>query len=366
MDFLERHWKDLLEAMALFERLRSPETGLFYANAGYAEGTIKGGYDVYHQSITVLASRSAAAIARILGKLDEADRWARIAEELPGLVRTHLSTEDEGRFVFQKRGDGTTNDKPYPACLVLGYFDVLDPMDEMLSRTVDYVRNGPLFGKYSDLIFGFEGIELERVTGSGFWIGQAGHGWIIPYLLRKGDLEEAGVWLRSMAACRDRETNLIPEHINWAGFDPDGGAWQATGDVFGVLPSPTAWVDPGNLYSMGTAIRALFFIVDSRMEGAGPFITLRVPPTLASLSASDIQTPTGYATLLYAQDERDITLFLSGDGEGSVRILHVHEGKPAVTRDGEPYPQAAFSDAPPAVTLTTDFSPHTFTLSWER
>ncbi len=321
---------------------------------------------MYHQAVIYLAYRCATGIAEVIGKTDEADRYRRIVRELPARIREHLYDPEKGRFVFQLRKDGTVNDKLYPAFLVLSYYDVFEASNEAYARTIEYVRNGPLYGEYSEDLFGFEGIDVERTTGSGFWIGQAGHGWFLPYLLESGRLERAARWFEGLAATRDAKTNLIPEHINWAGFDEDGGAWEQTGDVFGVLPSPSAWVDPGNLYSMGTAMRVVFFIVDSDMGGRTPSITLRVPSSVSELSAANIQTPAGYADLLYERDDGGIKVTLSGDGEGVLRILYEEEGRPRVTRDGEDYEHVSFGGSPPAVDIRTDFTPHTFRLSWDR
>jgi hypothetical protein len=366
--WLRSRWNGVVRAIEFLDGLRDEKLGLFYSTAGYSEGKITGGYNVYHQAIAFLAYRSAARIAEVLGKTDEADHCREIVQELPVRIREHLYDPEKGRFVFQLRRDGTVNDKPYPAFLILSYYHVFSATDELLARTIDYVRNGPLYGEYSADLFGFEGIDVERTTGSGFWIGQAGHGWYIPYLLERGELERAGRWFNGLAAARDPKTNLIPEHINWAGFDENGGAWKATGDVFGVLPSPSAWVDPGNLYSMGTAMRVVFFIVNSDMEGRTPAVTLRVPASVGSLSAANIQTPAGYADLLYEREagDGDIEVTLSGDGEGVLRILFEGDGPPAVSRDGEAYDHVSLLDSPPAVEIRTDFTAHTFRLSWDR
>jgi hypothetical protein len=246
--------------------------------------------------------------------------------------------------------------------MVLSYYDIFDPMDETLANTIRFVREGPLFGRYSEKLFGFEGIDVERVTGSGFWIGQAGHGWMIPYLLKRGDLQEASVWFEGLVATRDKKTNLIPEHINWAGFDADGGSWR--GETLGVLPSPSAWVDPGNLYSMGTAIRVVFFIVDSRMDGSTPLIVLRVPECIRSLAAANIQTPTGYIDLNLRRNEDSTLLQVSGDGEGTILLLYEGKENPFVTRDGEQYPHVSIHHAPSSLEISTDFTHHSFVVSW--
>jgi hypothetical protein len=361
--YLWKHWDGVKRAIEFFKNLRDEELGLFYSTAGYSEGNIKGGFNVYHQSISVLAFRSATRIAQVLGKTMEAQEYNEIARELPGLIKRHLYDEEKGRFVFQLRKDGTINDKPYPAFLVLGYYDVFDPVDEALQRTIQYVREGPLYGKYSEELFGFEGIDVERITGSGFWIGQAGHGWMTPYLLKKGDLREAAIWFEGLVATRDKKTNLIPEHINWAGFDEDGGSWQ--GETLGVIPSPSAWVDPGNLYSMGTAIRVVFFMIDSRMDGPTPMITLRIPEGISTISASNIRTPSGYVDIIFERDEGSTSISVNGEGEGSIKILLEGQGKPSISRNGERYDHFSFSDSPPAIEITTDFTHHTFQLLWE-
>lgn len=363
--FLEMHWDGVVRAIDFFKRLRDEDTGLFYSSAGYSEGKIKGGFNVYHQTITVLAMRNAASIAGVLGRTIVAQEYRKIADEIPDLIKRHLYNEEAGRFVFQRRTDGSLNEKPYPAFFVLGYYDVFDPMDETLYRTVQYVRDGPLFGKYSEEIFGFEGIDVERTTGSGFWIGQAGHGWMIPYLLKRGDLKEASKWFKGLVASRDRNTNLIPEHINWAGFDEDGGTWH--GKTLGVLPSPSAWVDPGNLYSMGTAMRVVFFMIDSKMDGPVASITLRIPDCIKTISASNIQTPLGYVDVLFERNDHRTTVHVSGKGEGILRILLTEgEAEPSITRDGDPYQNFSFFESPAAVEINTDFTHHTFLLSVEK
>ncbi len=128
--------------------------------------------------------RSATRIAEILGKTNQAQEYKKTAEAIPISIKKHMIENGLNRFVFQlrKSADGslTVNDSPYPAHFVLGYYDIFDPVDETLYNTIRFVKEGPLYGRYSDEIFGFEGIDVERATRSGFWIGQAGHGWMIP------------------------------------------------------------------------------------------------------------------------------------------------------------------------------------------
>ncbi len=167
-----------------------------------------------------------------------------------------------------------------------------------------------------------------------------------------------------MIATRDRRTNLIPEHINWAGFDGDGGSWD--GKTLGVLPSASAWVDPGNLYSMGTAIRVITFILDSGMGGSASDITLRIPDSINTLSASNVQTPSGYVDILYRRAKNSLEIFISGDGDGVLRILLDEKRTPHVSRDGEEYPHVSLVDSPPALEITTDFSAHSFLVSFGK
>jgi len=359
-EYLRRHWVRIRRALDFLKGLLKHDVGLYYSTAGYSEGNVKGGYNIYHQAISMLAFESGAGIADLLGRTGERAEYLALLEEVRTGVRRHLVNEAENRYYFQLKPDGTYFDKPFPAPLILGYYDRVDPNDPFLAGSVDYILSGPLYGEFSREIFGLEAIDVERATGSGFWMGQVGHGWVIPYFLKAGRLDEADRWFRGLVAATDARTFLVPEHINWGGFDPDGGEWE--GRHYGVLPDSSAWVDPGNLYAMATAMHVVFTIVDVDAGDPAQRVFIRVPTSVGFVGVTNLKAREGMLNVTWRRIDGGDEITLSGRGEGSVVVVGKDpEGTYGVTRDGEPW-EAWKMDANGRLSIRTDLRPHVITI----
>ncbi len=356
--YLKERWGKIRLAMDYLEDLFNEEIQLVYSTAGYSEGNIAGGYNVYHQSVSIQAFRSASRIARILGKEREADRWRGFEEEIREGLFENLYNPEENRFYFQRRPEGGYFDPPYPAFLVLSYYDVVDPTSEALANSYRYLVSGPRYGEYSKEIFGTEPFDHAHATGRGFWFGQNGHGWIIPYLLKAGRMEEADRWMRSLIAATDTRTHLVPEHINWDGWDPDGGEWA--GKRYGVLPDSSAWVDAGNLYALSTAMHVVFTIVDSDPADEGQTVTFRVPPSFGVVAVTNLRTHRGYFDATYHRMDRSIEINLMGVGNGELVVVGAGKVE-SVRKDGNVTDRWEMDDSG-NLHIFTDFRPHRFTI----
>ena len=357
-EYLKRRWTGIRKSLDYLGKLFEPDVGLFYSTAGYSEGNVKGGYNIYHQAITMLAMRSGAEIARMLGKKHEMEEYLNLLESVKGGIQGHLINEERKRYFFQLKPDGSHFDKPFPAPLILSYYDLIDPGDEAMAGSVDFILSGPLYGEFSRDIFGLEGIDVERVTGSGFWMGQAGHGWLIPYFLKVGRLAEADRWFRGLVNATDNATYLVPEHINWSGFDPDGGGWE--GHIYGVLPDSSAWVDPGNLYALATAMHMVFTMVDVDVSDRDQRVYIRVPSSLGLVAVTNLRSFYGTIDLTYKKIEGGEEITLSGQGDGELVLVGKDpEGRFLLMRDGDVYDDWKL-DASGRIKIGTDFKPHSF------
>ena len=358
-DYLKKKWGKINKAMGFIENLFNDELGLVHSTAGYSEGNIRGGYNIYHQAVSVFGFRSASGIASALGKGSFAEQYDRNVERIKKGVYENLFNEDEGRFSFQRRVEGGYFDPPYPAFLVLSYYDVFDPRAEAFERSFKYLVEGPRYGEYSGEIFGLEPFDHDHATGRGFWIGQNGHGWVIPYLLKAGRMEEADRWVKGLIAATDDRTHLVPEHINFGPWDPDGGSWD--GKNYGVLPDPKAWVDPGNLYALSTAMHFVFNIIETDPADEGQLIYFRVPPTFGMVGASNMRTHFGYLDASYVSKGKMIEITVSGTGDGKIIVIGA-SGADRVTRDGTPWEEWV-SDGSGNVIITSDLEHRSFTIT---
>ena len=361
VDYLKQRWGGIRKAMDFLEDHFSKDVNLVYATAGYSEGNIKGGYDIYQQALSIYAFRSAARIAGLIGREGDADRWSEYARKIRAGIYENLYNQEAGRFVFQKRPDGTFFDPPYPGFLVLSYYDVIEPDEKGLDRSFAYLVGGPRYGEVSDEIFGLEPFDHAHPTGRGFWIGQNGHGWVIPYLLKAGRLEEADRWFRSLIACTDNKTFLVPEHINWSFWDADGGEWA--GKRYGLFPDSTAWVDPGNLLALSTAMHMVFTIVETDPGDEDQRLYFRVPSSLGAVAVSNLKGRGGYIDATFVRVGDGIELSLSGAGKGEIVVVGVAKDV-RVKKDGLPYEGWRW-DAPGSLHIQTDFHPHRFTIRQE-
>jgi len=358
-DYLNKRWRKIAKAMDFIENLFDKNLGLVYSTAGYSEGNIKGGHNIYHQAISVFGFRSASGIASALGKDSEASSYRKYVKRIKKGIYDNLFNEEEGRFSFQRRKEGGFFDPPYPAFLVLAYYDVFDPREEAFEGSFKYLVEGPRYGEYSEEIFGLEPFDHDHSTGRGFWIGQNGHGWVIPYLLKAGRMDEANRWMKGLIAATDNRTFLVPEHINFGPWDPDGGSWD--GKHYGVLPDPTAWVDPGNLYALSTAMHLVFNLVETDPGDEKQKIYFRVPPTFNMVGVSNLRIQAGYLDASYFRKGGEVEISVSGSGEGKLVVVGFARNV-QVERDGTPW-NNWLSDAAGDIIITTDLNDHTFTIT---
>jgi hypothetical protein len=357
-NYLKKRWEKIAKAMDFIEKLFDEELGLVFSTAGYSEGNIKGGYDIYQQAVSAFAFQSASRIAQSLGKAAEAERYADYAKRIQQGIFENLFNRQEGRFYFQRKSDGSFFDPPYPAFLVLSYYDIVDPGNSALEKSFTYLIGGPRYGKQSEEMFGLEPFDHEHATGRGFWLGQNGHGWVIPYLLKSGKLDEAARWLRSLIHMTDDRTYLVPEHVNWAEWDADGGEWQ--GKKYGVLPDSSAWVDPGNLYALSTAMHLVFNIIETDPGDTEQVVYVRVPTNLGTVSVTNLKAHRGFIDAAFNRKEAALEISLSGEGDGTLVVVGWN-AKAGILRDGVPYDRWSV-DQSGALRITTDFKPHRFTI----
>ena len=357
-DYLRARWGKIRKAMGYLENLFDRDLGLVFSTAGYSEGNISGGYNIYHQAVSSLAFRSASRIAGMLGREKEAKRWKEIETAISKGLFDQLYNREERRFYFQRRPEGGYFDPPYPAFLVLSYYDVVSPSDEALANSFAYLISGPRYGEYSVEIFGTEPFDHPHATGRGFWLGQNGHGWIIPYLLKAGRMAEADRWMRSLIAMTDTRTYLVPEHVNWGFWDPDGGEWA--GRKYGVLPDSSAWVDPGNLYALSTAMHVVFTMVDTDPADEGQRVYFRIPPTFGMAAVTNLKASRGYLDATYQRKGGNIEITLAGWGEGELVVVGAGEAN-EVLRDGVAMKEWRRDDGGD-LHIFTDFRPHRFAI----
>ncbi len=356
--YLEKRWSKTVRSMNFLEDLFDKELNLFYSTAGYSEGNIRGGYNIYHQAISAYGFRSAAGIALALGKDGAAGRYTSYVEKVKKGVYENLYNREKERFSFQRSSEGGFFDPPYPAFLVLSYYDILDPREKSFENSFTYMMEGPRFGVYRDEIFGLEPFDHNHSTGRGFWLGQNGHGWVIPYLLKAGRMEEADDWIRSLISMTDEKTFLVPEHINWSHWDPDGGEWA--GKKYGVYPEPSAWVDPGNLYALSTAMHMVFTIVDADPGDPGQTVYFRVPPSFGMVAVTNLRSTHGYIDASFVQYEGSVKISIAGEGEGKIVIVG-HGETAEVERDGILYDRWVI-DQNGDLDISTDFELHKFVI----
>lgn len=361
-EYLRKRWPGIERAMGFLENLYNEELGLVFSTAGYSEGNIGGGYDIYHQAVSAFAFRSASKIAAVLGKETIARRWAERAGKIREGVFENLMNPEEGRFSFQRLPDGSFFDPPYPAFLVLSYYDIVEPDTPALERSFAYLIEGPRYAAYSEKIFGLEPFDHAHPTGRGFWLGQNGHGWVIPYLLKAGKLEEADRWLASLIYTTDDSTYLIPEHINWSGWDADGGEWE--GKKYGVLPDPSAWVDPGNLYALSTAMHMVFNFIETDPEDTAQVVYFRVPPTFGMAAVTNLKAHRGYLDASFERKDKRTEISISGYGKGRLAVMGC-SGTSRVLVDGIPTDGWSL-DRSGTIHITTDFRPHRLTIAADR
>jgi hypothetical protein len=357
-EYLKVRWGKIRKAMGYLEELFNGDLNLVFSTAGYSEGNIAGGYNIYHQAVSVFAFRSAAGIAELLGKRKDAQRYTEYEEKIKEGLFENLFYDEGGRFSFQRRPDGSFFDPPYPAFLMLSYYDIIDPSESAFERSFEYMIEGPRYGEYSEEIFGLEPFDHEHATGRGFWFGQNGHGWVIPYLLKAGRLDEADRWIRSLVSSTDNRTYLVPEHINWGEWDPDGGEWA--GVKYGILPDSSAWVDPGNLYALSTAMHMVFNIIETDPADERQVVHIRVPSSFGMVSVTNLKANKGYLDAAFVRKNGSVDVSISGRGEGRLVIVGA-EGDLEVSRDGVLY-ELWSRDAIGNTHITTDFHPHKFTI----
>ncbi len=356
--YLKRYWVRIEKALEYMTGLLRPDTGLFFSTAGYAEGGVRGGYDIYHQAITMLALESGAEIAGMLGKEGERMEYLRLLEATREAIDRHLVNGEDHRYFFQLKPDGSHFDKPFPAPLVLSYYDLVDPADPFLAGSVDFILSSSLYGEFSSDIFGLEGIDVERATGSGFWVGHIGHGWLVPFFLKAGRLGEADRWFQGLVKVTDNKTYLVPEHINWAGFDADGGEWG--GRRLGVLPDSSAWVDPGNLYAMATAMHMVFTMVDVDVGDRDQKVHVRIPESLGLVGVKNLRSREGWIDLTFRRTGAGKEISVNGVGSGELVLVGEDpKGRYEVKRDGEIYDGWEL-DERGSIVVRTDLRPHTF------
>ncbi len=335
--FVRDHWQDVRKAMRFLEKSQDRDTGLLGSTAGTMETPeFEQGFNIYHQLISIAGFRAAARIADGLGEPGDAAHW----RELEGTIRQgivdHLTTPDGTRFVYKTVDDGN---QFWAAYFLFTYWDVWNPHDPVLTATIDRVMADQV--AEDGRMLALEPFSMTTPTGNGPWLGQWGHGMIICHFLRTGDLAEAGRWLDSFVDLIDTRTFLVPEHINWARWDADGGRPDYPG--YGLYPDESAWVDPGNLFTEGTAMMMLPTMVELDPDDAAANLWVRLPVGLDRMEADNLLGPQGYVSVRARRDGGSWSVDLSGGG--AVRLHLV----------GTPWSETtALREAPEGTTLHAD------------
>jgi hypothetical protein len=128
-----------------------------------------------------------------------------------------------------------------------------------------------------------------------------------------------------------------------------------------VLPDPKAWVDPGNLYALSTAMHFVFNIIETDPADEGQVIYFRVPPAFGMVGISNLRAQSGYVDASYVRKEGMIEITVSGTGDGKIVVVGA-AGADRVTRDGTPWEEWV-SDGTGDIIITSDLENRSFTIT---